>query len=739
MTSPARLPGPYKGLTPYEERDAAIFFGRDAEREVIAANLVASRLTLLYGPSGVGKSSVLRAGVVSILREQSRHQHAEHGRPNVAIAVFSAWRDDPLPALLETVRAAVAEALPGAHSVAPVPSTPPPLADVLDRWVEQLGGEILIVLDQFEEYFLYHPREDGAGTFAVEFPRAVNRRDLRVNFLIAIREDSLAKLDRFKGRIPDLFGNYLRLDYLDPDAARAAVEKPLAHYNSLLPQDQSPVRIEPALVDAVLGQVQVGQVVLGPAGSGTVAAGRAADPSEMRIDTPYLQVVMTRLWQEEMDRGSRVLRLDTLTRLGGAERIVRTHLDGAMQRLSPADQDTASRVFHHLVTPSGTKIAHAVPDLAEYAGASDRDVESVMEQLAATRIVRSVPPAPGQLTAARYEIFHDVLAPAILDWQARYHRQRAYLLPAAAVGVGWGVLGVLALLGLRMLGRRGGLPEDVAASSEYLLAQFMLGWPFATVASVVVAVRSRAARRQSAGFLAALSSAAVFTAGVYLVTRWGPGGRGLVHDPEFWGEFGEDLAGLALLAILSSFSAVAGVIAFQRWLQHARRLAGSRERLRRSLGVAGRLVLLQWLAILLAAGLASLAGEVVLGPGSESGAPWKHTVDVALILAGAAVAATLNTAIWTSIRSEPARWQLALMAAAWILPVAVGLLVMLWTVGRGRLFGEDDGMELAGVVLFVQSVAGGLVTTWLCWRASRSGTGGEDEVAERTHTARAAM
>ncbi len=66
----AAPPSPYKGLAPYEDSDldALLFFGRERESEVIAANLMAARLTILYGPSGVGKSSLLRAGVTSRLR-----------------------------------------------------------------------------------------------------------------------------------------------------------------------------------------------------------------------------------------------------------------------------------------------------------------------------------------------------------------------------------------------------------------------------------------------------------------------------------------------------------------------------------------------------------------------------------------------------------------------------------------------------------------------------------------------
>ena len=63
-------PTPFKGLAPFQdtELDAQLFCGRDREREVIVANLLASRLTVLYGASGVGKTSLLRAAVTPALR-----------------------------------------------------------------------------------------------------------------------------------------------------------------------------------------------------------------------------------------------------------------------------------------------------------------------------------------------------------------------------------------------------------------------------------------------------------------------------------------------------------------------------------------------------------------------------------------------------------------------------------------------------------------------------------------------
>ena len=71
-----------------------LFFGRVRETEVIAANLQASRLTVLYGPSGVGKSSVLRAGVAHRLRRER----------DVVVEVLETWSGDPRAALEEALR-----------------------------------------------------------------------------------------------------------------------------------------------------------------------------------------------------------------------------------------------------------------------------------------------------------------------------------------------------------------------------------------------------------------------------------------------------------------------------------------------------------------------------------------------------------------------------------------------------------------------------------------------------------
>jgi WD40 repeat protein len=383
-------PSPYKGLAPFEDSDvdALFFFGRERESEVIAANLIASRITVLYGPSGVGKSSVLRAGVAHRLR---REQEAE-------VIVFSAWSGDPVSAVIEAARGSSASLVDA-------------LADAADR----AGGDLYLVLDQFEECFLYHRR---GGRFAVELATVLRRPGLRVNVLLGMREDSLARLDALKASIPNLLANRLRLERLDRAAGAAAILGPLTTYNELVSSDER-VGIEPELEQTILDEVTAGRLELGVAGRGVPVESRDED----RIEAPYLQLVLARLWEVELEKGSRTLRLSTLRALGGAERIVEDHLERAMAALSPREKGAAAAMYNFLVTPSGTKIAHGVRDLAGYAAVAEGEAETVLRRLTAERIVRAS--STNGPSTTRYEIFHDVLAEAVLAWRTRFEQERA--------------------------------------------------------------------------------------------------------------------------------------------------------------------------------------------------------------------------------------------------------------------------------------------------------------------------
>jgi WD40 repeat protein len=179
------------------------------------------------------------------------------------------------------------------------------------------------------------------------------------------------------------------------------------------------MRIEPQLVEEVLDQVSTGRIEQSIAGVGAVEGTARAG----RIETPYLQLVLQRLWEVESAQGSEVMRLETFRSLGGAERIVQDHLERAMRALSPPERAAAASVFGHLVTPSGTKIAHGTSDLATYADLEEGEIKPVLDSLASQRILR--PLGENGHAGGRYEIFHDVLAGAVLAWSARHEADAA--------------------------------------------------------------------------------------------------------------------------------------------------------------------------------------------------------------------------------------------------------------------------------------------------------------------------
>ena len=406
MTSPLdhRRYCPYVGLQPFEEADQQFFFGRERDQRIIISNLLSSPLTILYGASGVGKSSVLMAGVIPQLHRE---------RPKTPVVIFRNWADADFQSVLK--RACI-DAVWNLAVDQPKPAESLPFDEILRACAEAAHETMVVILDQFEEYFLYHPKSTDPVSFEAQFARAVNRDDVDAGFLIAMRDDGLAKLDRFQERIPNLLSNRLILKHLDAAGAKMAIRQPLVVWNEMFTAGGPLMEIEEELIDELIEQVQISEIGTNDQG------GSGASPSALgRIEAPFLQLVLVRLWVEEVGAGSNILRRATMDRLKGAKEVVRTHLDEVMSRLEAVSQAVCASFFDRLVTPSGSKVACSAADLARWAGADLAPrVPAVLDGLSRERILRTVAAALDKPEDTRYEIYHDVLAPAILDWQRRY-------------------------------------------------------------------------------------------------------------------------------------------------------------------------------------------------------------------------------------------------------------------------------------------------------------------------------
>jgi len=392
------IPSPFVGLQPFRETDQPYFFGREREIRIISSSLLTPKLTVLYGPSGVGKSSILQAGVMPHLRKQ----------PETVVLYFNEWQDD---GFLELLRSR-------SRAVIPKPSSSPRDEEMtFDEIVFEAGQRIYLLLDQFEEYLFYHADSDLAELFDTALARIVNAEDVKVQVLIGIREDGLSQFDRrFSIRIADLLANTLAVAPLTWEQARDAAEKPLNVLNDkYVKAGEERFEAEPTLIERILSEVQYGVVEVG----GDVGRGMKSKSAEnSHIEAPFLQLVLTRIWNQERANDSRKLHVKTLQEIGGSAKILTTYVQEIMDELGSDKQlAIAAKIFRYLVTPSGSKIAQSTEDLIAYSDAPKSDVSKLLKSLSErqeARILRRL------ASPERYEVYHDVLARAVLEWSSHY-------------------------------------------------------------------------------------------------------------------------------------------------------------------------------------------------------------------------------------------------------------------------------------------------------------------------------
>ncbi len=240
---------PWLGLASFTEETQGYFYGREEEVAELARRVQRKTLTLLFGQSGLGKTSILRAGIVPRLRPM--------GYCPVYVRVDYSG-DSPVPA--EQIKQAIVRATQrsGEWTQTGVAVEGESLWEFLhhrdDVLKDELGTPLipLLIFDQFEEIFTLAQADDAGRSRAAQFiedladlvenrpPKALEARmeadesaaekfdftrsDYRI--LIALREDYLAHLEAFKAVMPSITQNRMRLARMTGEQALDAVMKP---------------------------------------------------------------------------------------------------------------------------------------------------------------------------------------------------------------------------------------------------------------------------------------------------------------------------------------------------------------------------------------------------------------------------------------------------------------------------------------------------------------------------------
>jgi len=403
LDGPVEL-GPFAGLRAFQEEDAARFFGRSRELGTLLSRLRETPLMATVGPSGVGKSSFLRAGVIPALKNSGVDWEVLVVRPGRT----------PLQSLAEHIRPYVQEfTLRQGGSVPPSGSDeqiaqrltkePGFLGAVLRDRCREKGQRIMLFLDQFEELYTLGASADERRAFTRALLGAADDAASPLRVMLSIRADFLGRTTEDPEFVATLSKGLFFLGPPSEEGLREALVRPA---------EMMGYRFETnAIVDEMIEFLD-----------GT--------PNGL----PLLQFTAAQLW-DARDPQRKLLTLSSYRGMGGVEGALVSHADSVYNQLLPELQVLCRTLFMHLVTNERTRAIRSMQELRELAEDSEA-LKSLVDQLVDSRLW-VVTVQDGDPTV---EVVHESLItswPSLRRWLDESHEDSVFIDQLMAAAHQW--------------------------------------------------------------------------------------------------------------------------------------------------------------------------------------------------------------------------------------------------------------------------------------------------------------
>nr|WP_182884789.1 hypothetical protein [Microbispora sp. H10885] len=318
-----QAPSPYVGLAAYQVEDADRFFGREALTEALVRLVDERPFVGVFGASGAGKSSLLRAGLVAKSKRTALVLTPGHDPVTEVATVVAGLVDEPLAPLREQLAA-------DPHA--------------LRRRLSEVPGELLLIVDQFEEVFTLCADDD--RPWLVRALTAAASPRSRV--VLGVRADFYGHCSRHPELVAALYRAQLLVGPMSADDLRRAVTEPAARAGA---------SVEGALLARLMSDV-------------------TGQPSAL----PLVSHALAETWRR---RRGMTLTLGGYEDVGGVEHALARTAEQTFQQLAGEERDAARLMFLRLVTPGDgtedTKRRIRRDELAEPRGP--------LERFAAARLV----------------------------------------------------------------------------------------------------------------------------------------------------------------------------------------------------------------------------------------------------------------------------------------------------------------------------------------------------------------
>ncbi|MCP5513610.1 MAG: hypothetical protein H7A24_17105 [Leptospiraceae bacterium] len=350
---------PFMGLSYFTEKDREFFFGRETIVETILQTIEKTPFVSLSGASGSGKSSVVHAGILPILREKN-------------------WK-------VFTFR-------PGSkpyHSAAKALGRSEDLIDSLRSYLEEDTRIVLLLGDQFEEIFTLCERPEDRENLGSSLLEICKEYPDRFRFLLTIRADFWARFleEPGFGKIVGDSGEYRKLGFsytlapMSVEELRRAIEKPI---------EVAGLEIQEGLTDLILSQI-----------------------SRETGSLPLLEFCLEELYKRAQEG---VLTYSAYKEIGEVKGALATYADQTYSSLSSKEQEMLRKLLLQLIRPGqGTEDTRRIALLEELKSVlrsvSNQDSTTFIQKLTSLRLITTGVNESGKETI---EVVHEAL---IREWK----------------------------------------------------------------------------------------------------------------------------------------------------------------------------------------------------------------------------------------------------------------------------------------------------------------------------------
>lgn len=360
---------PFKFLDSFTKDDREIFFGRDKEIEELHSRVFESKILLVYGTSGTGKSSLINCGLANKFNDSDWLPVSVRRGTDVNRSLFDALAKN---AITKSPFEKTGSSGGTAYNLEKL---------LKSVWLDHFRP-VFLIFDQFEELFIFGSKEE--KNELIKNVAKVVESDIQCRFIFSIREEYLAGITEFERVIPTFLSNRIRIEKMTRQNAIQTIEGPCKINN---------IEVESGFSEALLEKL---------------------NPDSPEVELTWLQIFLDKILKLAESDDHNINRFTTglLEKAGDVKDILGQFLEEQISKLD--DPEAGLVILKAFVSSKGTKHQITEEQVIEYTGTFGKEIGSetvkeLIQKFIKLRILRD------KNEDGMYELRHDSLASKIYE------------------------------------------------------------------------------------------------------------------------------------------------------------------------------------------------------------------------------------------------------------------------------------------------------------------------------------